>query len=384
MAQSTATKGFLFLVFFQLVIGIQSVELNKCQQFVTDRHIKYLDDMIDNQMESLCTIKVKLLKRKHLSDYCYIRGSVYLLGDLLRKHMLFKINSISFNRTQELTQLYNNGITECMLKNGDSIMRKPKVCSETKDLSLAEILETVRELFKDAKEFREKFSDHHNCAELYKECEEEDEGKEYPPEGPSQCDCPSPSEKPVFQHSPHPSSLVLPTFDTTEEMNLRTLSSYPYKPTAPLGTEPNTDTTSLISTDLSTESVFQHKREYPQDTTILLPSRSKGLPHARTSISPPHDIFLQVTMESPKGPTMPLLGSMQTTGTKTKPINDEKTEHGLWGFFLPLIFIFGLLSSGLLCYRKYRRRSRLNGNQRDPEIPEERALQSNFMEMNDV
>ncbi|XP_053310275.1 uncharacterized protein LOC128472449 isoform X3 [Spea bombifrons] len=249
MAQSTATKGFLFLVFFQLVIGIQSVELNKCQQFVTDRHIKYLDDMIDNQMESLCTIKVKLLKRKHLSDYCYIRGSVYLLGDLLRKHMLFKINSISFNRTQELTQLYNNGITECMLKNGDSIMRKPKVCSETKDLSLAEILETVRELFKDAKEFREKFSDHHNCAELYKECEEEDEGKEYPPE---------------------------------------------------------------------------------------------------------------------------------------EPINDEKTEHGLWGFFLPLIFIFGLLSSGLLCYRKYRRRSRLNGNQRDPEIPEERALQSNFMEMNDV
>ncbi|MEE6524460.1 hypothetical protein FKM82_023952 [Ascaphus truei] len=72
--------------------------------------------MIDSQLESSCILEVNLAAKGKLSDYCFLRGSMYQMEDVF-KHMKFKKGSLNFNRTRDLKYLYTFGIMDCMLKD---------------------------------------------------------------------------------------------------------------------------------------------------------------------------------------------------------------------------------------------------------------------------
>ncbi|XP_063308022.1 uncharacterized protein LOC134608815 isoform X3 [Pelobates fuscus] len=176
---SASVTVFLLYVLLWLT-DVQCINFSECPKYVTDSHLGYLDNMIESQMESSCAIDVKLLKKGTLSDYCYTRGLIYQLGDLIRKNLKFRNNSVYQNNTAALLSLYNDQITKCVLSYNDGnkikLIKKPNVCdSDIESLSPVQILEKVKQLFIDAKNFRIKYHTDNDCEELYeRECENDE------------------------------------------------------------------------------------------------------------------------------------------------------------------------------------------------------------------
>ncbi|XP_063308002.1 uncharacterized protein LOC134608815 isoform X1 [Pelobates fuscus] len=326
---SASVTVFLLYVLLWLT-DVQCINFSECPKYVTDSHLGYLDNMIESQMESSCAIDVKLLKKGTLSDYCYTRGLIYQLGDLIRKNLKFRNNSVYQNNTAALLSLYNDQITKCVLSYNDGnkikLIKKPNVCdSDIESLSPVQILEKVKQLFIDAKNFRIKYHTDNDCEELYeRECEN-DERKA----GPSQCDCPSPTpsnllrttiQKPpreisVFRRSTH-SSVVHPTKDSAEEISENKSGTTTYKSTGLAETLESRDFSSTIFTDMSTESGFPHGTMEYDTTTLPSVSSIKDLPQHRMSSSQPYTDF-QVGMKPTKGSSDTPFYSMKPTGTGT-------------------------------------------------------------------
>uniref|UniRef100_A0A8C5M0T9 Macrophage colony-stimulating factor 1 n=1 Tax=Leptobrachium leishanense TaxID=445787 RepID=A0A8C5M0T9_9ANUR len=178
---ATLTAMQIFMLHIMWVSASESVDLNECHTFVTDGHLRSLDEMINSQVESSCVTEVQLLQKGSLSDYCYTRGLVYQLYNLMNQHMKFKNNQVFHNNTNALKKMYEMYIEKCVLNDHDGkLMENPTICKSDKEyLTTIQILEKVKKLFIDAKYFRLNYTDHPDCEELYeRECEKNETNAE--------------------------------------------------------------------------------------------------------------------------------------------------------------------------------------------------------------
>ncbi|XP_075052037.1 macrophage colony-stimulating factor 1 isoform X3 [Mixophyes fleayi] len=144
----------------------------ECSPSVTDKHLTYLDKLIDGQLySSSWTIAINLLVKGPLTDYCYNKGIVHQLSYLL-DNMTFKENSESQKLKVILEDLYTDEIASCTI-NSDIEKADIIKCSQTINLSPAEILQRVKHSFLVARDFRLDLDIDKECKALYGKCNDD-------------------------------------------------------------------------------------------------------------------------------------------------------------------------------------------------------------------
>ncbi|XP_018412745.1 PREDICTED: uncharacterized protein LOC108787640 [Nanorana parkeri] len=273
-------KAFFCLVVISLCLA-RSVHANICSPVITDDHLKYLDVMIDAQLNTSCSVQVELIddkKFRNTNKYCYKRAVIAQLADLLEK-LEFKPNSQSYNHTKILTNLYNQRVKNCI---GDVYFDKEDIsqCSSHNDLSPAQILERVKTSFMIFRDFKEEPSE--NCYLEYASCEED---YHYVKKG-SQCACPSPIP-PIVSSSATQKSLINPS----------EIKSSPSASIIPFSTVPLTDYISVTDTQNP-----QQSSESIEMSSIILTSIPTEVQHLTTIMDHLHAATTDRPVSGPESP----------------------------------------------------------------------------------
>lgn len=250
--------AFLPLIVVFLCLA-RSIYAAKCSVMITDDHLKYLDEMMDSQLETTCSKKVKVVDEKQLKGYCYSEAIISHLYDLLQ-NLKFKPDSKSYNHTQQLISLYNLRVTNCM---EEDFVRAEEIskCLRYIDLSPVQILERVKKSFIIFRDFE---ASDRTCLGEYSLCEDD---YDHVTKGP-QCACPSPIP-PILSGTATQKSLN----------NLSETRSSPYTSTIPISTGPLTDYTSVTDTQTP-----QQSSESTEMSSVILTSIPTGVQPLTTTI----------------------------------------------------------------------------------------------------
>ncbi|XP_075469695.1 macrophage colony-stimulating factor 1 [Ascaphus truei] len=327
------------LLLLLLVRDFQAVDVETCKKIITDTHLQYLQDMIDSQLESSCILEVNLAAKGKLSDYCFLRGSMYQMEDVF-KHMKFKKDSLNFNHTRDLKYLYTFGIMDCMLKDEEGADMEPPVCLHSQSVTLVEMLQKVKDLFLDSQRFLSNPPKPETCDELY-ECTEEDVS----PIGPSQGDFPPPNppvpfsttnqspprDTPAFPGSKDPKGSPCHTPHTCHSAGDTSVKSpnTDHTATSPERTPQNTDTSSVIVTEILADSEPPHVNTEPSHANTE-PSHANTEPsHANTEPSHANTEPSQAITEASHAITKPSHANMEPSHANTNPPHaNMELPHG--------------------------------------------------------
>ncbi|XP_075052036.1 macrophage colony-stimulating factor 1 isoform X2 [Mixophyes fleayi] len=330
----------------------------ECSPSVTDKHLTYLDKLIDGQLySSSWTIAINLLVKGPLTDYCYNKGIVHQLSYLL-DNMTFKENSESQKLKVILEDLYTDEIASCTI-NSDIEKADIIKCSQTINLSPAEILQRVKHSFLVARDFRLDLDIDKECKALYGKCNDDNNNTT---KG-SQCACPSPTTVITQKSLSGLSEFKSSTYSTSFPHHTTTLiedisGTYPHKPSSPPKNSEGIDTSSVIFTNMPTErQPLTNIVDHSYAATTLQPGPNTESSHNTMDLT-------LLSTEFPK--------EQQHNGRKKEP-----KESNLFTIFNIILTIVGLLClCGLLYYRyHYRLLKRRLHRDRGLQLPEERPLQ---------
>ncbi|XP_029428871.1 macrophage colony-stimulating factor 1 isoform X2 [Rhinatrema bivittatum] len=141
---SCCSVQFMLLLF--MVHQLQATENISCKNAITDRHLQFMDELIDSQLQSSCKITFDFVDPVQLTDdVCYIQAAFELLNEVFNTHMKFKKGSLNFNNTEEMKNLFDELLYEDCIPTLDKGCCKQ--CAMTFTMSHQEMLEMVKVVF---------------------------------------------------------------------------------------------------------------------------------------------------------------------------------------------------------------------------------------------
>ncbi|KAM5181261.1 macrophage colony-stimulating factor 1 [Mantella aurantiaca] len=298
-------------IFMCLALNVQAK--NTCSPPVTDDHLKYLDEMIDAQLNPSCLTEIELLSIKQVKGYCYNRGIISQLSALLER-LEFKPNSRSYNQTKILNDLYNQRFLDCIGENEYITQEDLSPCSSHINLSPAEIMERIKMSFKIFRDFEANPIYEKKCHLEYDLCKKESDQLTKGP----QCACISPTT-PILSGTATQKSLN----------NLPEIKSTPYASTIPFSTVPLTEYTS------GTDSHNPHQSsENIEMSSFILTSIPTEVEHLTTTMDHLHAATTDhLLSESPHIKTDISLSGMEFTkgiieSTNAMHLSQSRTNPG--------------------------------------------------------
>ncbi|XP_068946521.1 macrophage colony-stimulating factor 1 [Petaurus breviceps papuanus] len=117
-----------------------------CNRHIMERHIRMLQELIDSQMETSCHITFKFADQDQLKDsICYLKKAFPLIQDIFEEVIRFKDNSLNYNTSRTLHELYLN------LRDDGCVTREhettDEACVKTFNNTPVQILEKVQNIF---------------------------------------------------------------------------------------------------------------------------------------------------------------------------------------------------------------------------------------------
>nr|DBA33859.1 TPA: hypothetical protein GDO54_001484 [Pyxicephalus adspersus] len=144
----------------------------KCSPPIEDNHLKYLDEMIDAQLNTSCSVNMKVIDSEQLDDYCYKRGVISQLSVLMER-LEFKPYSQSYNYTKILNNVYNQRFKDCIDEIEHITQEDISPCSRYIDLSPSQNLERVKMSFVIFRDFKANSESEVKCFKKYRECKDD-------------------------------------------------------------------------------------------------------------------------------------------------------------------------------------------------------------------
>ncbi|KAM4700489.1 macrophage colony-stimulating factor 1 [Discoglossus pictus] len=185
MAKITLWSCFLLSL---PLVTVTETNISQSAVVNMDTQLKHLDEMIDNQLVTECRKEVELLQQQpDMPDYCYRKGRIFQLRDIMAQHISFTKNTFYYNYTQGLKALYDVIEKRIFGEHTEDV----QACSQKKSMTAVEILKLVKEIFMESKDLLSNPANNIDCSMLYNVCEDIEDAENHSL-GPSQCDCPSP------------------------------------------------------------------------------------------------------------------------------------------------------------------------------------------------
>ncbi|XP_072279533.1 macrophage colony-stimulating factor 1 isoform X3 [Pyxicephalus adspersus] len=171
---STKLKAFLGLAVAVIFTSLAKCVLTgmKCSPPIEDNHLKYLDEMIDAQLNTSCSVNMKVIDSEQLDDYCYKRGVISQLSVLMER-LEFKPYSQSYNYTKILNNVYNQRFKDCIDEIEHITQEDISPCSRYIDLSPSQNLERVKMSFVIFRDFKANSESEVKCFKKYRECKDD-------------------------------------------------------------------------------------------------------------------------------------------------------------------------------------------------------------------
>ncbi|XP_029428870.1 macrophage colony-stimulating factor 1 isoform X1 [Rhinatrema bivittatum] len=223
---SCCSVQFMLLLF--MVHQLQATENISCKNAITDRHLQFMDELIDSQLQSSCKITFDFVDPVQLTDdVCYIQAAFELLNEVFNTHMKFKKGSLNFNNTEEMKNLFDELLYEDCIPTLDKGCCKQ--CAMTFTMSHQEMLEMVKVVFLKSQKLLQNTTIQmkKNCMEEIAQCRR---AQQPPPSGPTQCDCSCPSLQNLTRGD---STFLLTTSSTWEHLPNVSTDNLPSSTVAP-------------------------------------------------------------------------------------------------------------------------------------------------------
>ncbi|XP_048782201.1 macrophage colony-stimulating factor 1 isoform X2 [Lagopus muta] len=156
-----------------LICSIHETEQNSyCQQIITERHLDYLQDLADTQMQQPGTVSFRFISKMRLNDsVCYVKAAFPLLGTILNR-TTFKENSTNANKMKTVRRMYESideNVDPCIREEDDEEHALSETCFEDFTTSPYEMLVLVRQFFQDIKQLlHNKETFEKDCSQVYR------------------------------------------------------------------------------------------------------------------------------------------------------------------------------------------------------------------------
>nr|XP_019586044.1 PREDICTED: macrophage colony-stimulating factor 1 isoform X2 [Rhinolophus sinicus] len=157
----------LLLVCLLVSRSITEKDLKNCSYMIGDGHLRLLQQLIDSQMETSCSIDFEFVDQEQLKDpVCYLKKAFFLVKDIMEDTMRFKDNTSNAKALATLQEL------SVMLQDCFPREEQDKACVRTFHETPLWLLEKIKNVFNETKTLLKKdqniFSK--NCSTSFAEC----------------------------------------------------------------------------------------------------------------------------------------------------------------------------------------------------------------------
>ncbi|KAF6292701.1 colony stimulating factor 1 [Rhinolophus ferrumequinum] len=161
----------LLLVCLLVSRSITEKDLKNCSYMIGDGHLRLLQQLIDSQMETSCSIDFEFVDQKQLKDpVCYLKKAFFLVKAIMEDTMRFKDNTSNAKALATLQEL------SVMLQDCFPREEQDKACVRTFHETPLWLLEKIKNVFNETKTLLKKdqniFSK--NCSTSFAECFRQD------------------------------------------------------------------------------------------------------------------------------------------------------------------------------------------------------------------
>ncbi|XP_023497214.1 macrophage colony-stimulating factor 1 isoform X3 [Equus przewalskii] len=160
-----------WLLLFCLLVSrtITEEASENCSHLIGNGHLRFLQELIDSQMESLCEISFRFVDPDQLKDpVCYLKKAFPLVQDIMEDTMRFKDNTHNANVTMQLQEL-SLRLKSCFTKDYEE---QDKACIRTFKETPLQLLAKIKNVFNEIKNLLKNdwniFSK--NCSNDYANC----------------------------------------------------------------------------------------------------------------------------------------------------------------------------------------------------------------------
>ncbi|KAF6292703.1 colony stimulating factor 1 [Rhinolophus ferrumequinum] len=169
----------LLLVCLLVSRSITEKDLKNCSYMIGDGHLRLLQQLIDSQMETSCSIDFEFVDQKQLKDpVCYLKKAFFLVKAIMEDTMRFKDNTSNAKALATLQEL------SVMLQDCFPREEQDKACVRTFHETPLWLLEKIKNVFNETKTLLKKdqniFSK--NCSTSFAECFRQGHEQPQPPE----------------------------------------------------------------------------------------------------------------------------------------------------------------------------------------------------------
>lgn len=147
--------------------SITEKNLKNCSYMIGDGHLRLLQQLIDSQMETSCSIDFEFVDQEQLKDpVCYLKKAFFLVKDIMEDTMRFKDNTSNAKALATLQEL-SVTLQDCFPREDQD-----KACVRTFHETPLWLLEKIKNVFNETKTLLKKdqniFSK--NCSTSFAEC----------------------------------------------------------------------------------------------------------------------------------------------------------------------------------------------------------------------
>ncbi|XP_045402699.1 macrophage colony-stimulating factor 1 isoform X1 [Lemur catta] len=170
----TTWLGPLLLLVCLLVSGTITEGVSEhCSHMIGNGHLRFLQELIDSQMETSCQIAFEFVDQEQLKDpVCYLKKAFLLVQDIMEDTMRFKDNTSSARAVGQLQEL-SLRLKSCFTKDYEE---HDKACVRTFYETPLQLLEKIKNVFNETKNLLKKdwniFSK--NCSNNFAKCSSQD------------------------------------------------------------------------------------------------------------------------------------------------------------------------------------------------------------------